>query len=193
MVEEASRGEPLAVDALLARHLPTLRAYVRLHADALLRERESCSDLVQSVCREVLENMGSFEYRGEAPFRKWLFAKAMSKIIDRQRYYLRDKRHPRHEQPRRPHKDSMRSQDMAVSFCTPSQVAIGHEDLQRLEGAFDKLPEDYRGVIMQSRLLGLSHAEIAQDMGRSEGAVRVLLTRALARLGLLMNEEGQPR
>jgi RNA polymerase sigma factor (sigma-70 family) len=50
---------------------------------------------------------------------------------------------------------------------------------QQMELAFDRLPDDYREVITLARIVGLSHAEIARQMGRGEGAVRMLLSRAL--------------
>ena len=52
--------------------------------------------------------------------------------------------------------------------------------------AFAQLPEDYREVITLSRVVGLSHGQIASQLGKSEGAVRVLLHRALARLSGLL-------
>lgn len=97
LVESARLGDEQAIDALLERHLPGLRAYVRLHASELIREKESCSDLVQSVCREVLEGVERFEYRGEAQFRNWLVTQAMGKIVSRQRFYLAEKRSPQRE------------------------------------------------------------------------------------------------
>ena len=48
-----------------------------------------------------------------------------------------------------------------------------------MEAAFDSLPDDYREVITLARIAGLSHAEIARQMARSESAVRMLLSRAL--------------
>ena len=44
------------------------------------------------------------------------------------------------------------------------------------------LPDEYRQVILLARIVGLSHADLAREMGRSETAVRTLLHRALARL-----------
>ena len=41
----------------------------------------------------------------------------------------------------------------------------------------------------QGRIFGMSHAEIAEELGREIGAVRVLLHRALVRLGRLMHED----
>ena len=153
----------------------------------LLRDKESVADLAQSVCREVLQSLDGFEYRGLPPFRKWLFQKALTKIQQRQRYYLADKRHPAREQAV-PGESGDGLAAMDASFCTPSQVAIKNEDLDRLDAAFAELPEEHRQVITLSRLFGYAHSEIAAEMGRSEGAVRVLLHRALARLAWVMDD-----
>lgn len=77
-------------------------------------------------------------------------------------------------------------------MSTPSRAAMGAEQLAAFEQVFDRLPEDYREVITLSKLVGLSHAEIAVEMKRSEGAVRVLLHRALARLGVLLETAENP-
>tara|TARA_R110002072_G_scaffold107517_1_gene233860 strand:- start:7384 stop:8064 length:681 start_codon:yes stop_codon:yes gene_type:complete len=189
LISEASQGDEQALAELLEQHLPALQAYVRLHSDRLLRDKESCADLAQSVCREVLQSLEGFEYRGVAPFRKWLFQKALSKIVDRQRYYLADKRHPAREQALAGESgDALAA--LYASFCSPSQVAINNEDLARLEVAFAKLPDEHRQVVTMARLFGYAHSEIATEMGRSEGAVRVLLHRALARLAWLMHTGG---
>ena len=186
LIQQASQGDEQALAELLEQHLPALQAYVRLHSGRLLRDKESVSDLAQSVCREVLQSADGFDYRGLAPFRKWLFQKALSKIVQRQRYYLADMRHPAREQAMVSGSgDGLAA--LYASFCSASQVAIKNEDLERLEAAFAELPEDHRQVITLSRLFGYAHAEIAAEMGRSEGAVRVLLHRALARLAWLMN------
>jgi RNA polymerase sigma factor (sigma-70 family) len=65
------------------------------------------------------------------------------------------------------------------------------EELERLEAAFDRLPDDYREVITLARLVGLPLAAIGRQMGgRSEGAVSMLLARALTRLGLELGAPG---
>ena len=55
------------MEALLERLLPDLQRYVKRNVGDLLAAKESSSDLVQSVCRELLERLGSerFEYRGK--------------------------------------------------------------------------------------------------------------------------------
>lgn len=180
LLAAARRGEPEALRDLLARHVGKLRTYVRLHSDHALRARESCSDLVQSVCRECLEDLDSFTFQGEPEFRKWLFQKAMAKLIGRWRYWDAERRDPGREQ-------ALPAEELRASFLSASEAAIRNEDLAALEECFDELPEDYRRVLVAARLVGQSHAEIAAEMGRNEGAVRMLLHRAMARLARLMD------
>ena len=72
------------------------------------------------------------------------------------------------------------------AFCTPSRSAAVKEEIERIEGAFDKLPDDYREVITMACLAGMPHREIAAKLSKSEPAVRQLLSRARARLALLL-------
>jgi len=92
LVTQASQGSRVAVEAPHARHLPELRVSVHLEAGRAISDRESSEDLVPSVGRELLENPIGFEWRGEAAFRQWRFAKATKKILDRVRYYRAKKR-----------------------------------------------------------------------------------------------------
>ena len=69
-----------------------------------------------------------------------------------------------------------------------SQFAIQNEELAALEAAFEHLSTDHRRVIEESLFLDRPHAQIAADMGRDPGAIRMLLLRAKARLAVLMQE-----
>ena len=66
----AGRGDARAVEALIERYLPELRAFVRLRAGELIRAHESRSDVVQSACREVLQHIERFRFTGEGAFRQ---------------------------------------------------------------------------------------------------------------------------
>jgi RNA polymerase sigma-70 factor (subfamily 1) len=180
-------GKRPEIERLLERHLSGLRAFVRLNAGPVLRAREGQSDLVQSVCREVLEGVGNFEYRGDSAFKLWLFQTARRKIIDRARYWRRDKRAVGREVALDPHPKKNQSSGNSLlqeyaTFCTPSQEAILHEEQGRIERAFAKLSPEHRKVITFARIVGLSHREIGEQMNRNEAAARQLLHRALAQL-----------
>jgi len=191
LVEAAARGEGRAVERLLERHLPGLRAFVRLRADRVVRAKESSSDLVQSVCREVLEHMDRFQYRSETGFKQWLYRTAERKIIDRFRYYNAAKRAANREIG----SDGSDSEtdngliDSYRSFYTPSHDAMVREELRQVEEAFDRLPSDYREIITLSRIVGLSNARIAEELERTEASVRNALYRGLALLSELVARE----
>jgi RNA polymerase sigma-70 factor (ECF subfamily) len=56
------------------------------------------------------------------------------------------------------------------------------EDADRIRAAQERLPERYRTVLLLHYQQGLGHGEMAQVMGLSRGALRVLLHRAVVRL-----------
>jgi RNA polymerase sigma-70 factor (ECF subfamily) len=65
---------------------------------------------------------------------------------------------------------------------SPSQSASRREQAVLLADALEKLPEDYREVIILSHLESLSFSEVARRMARSVDSVKNLWARALARL-----------
>lgn len=189
LLEQAESGDVAALDSLLVHYLPGLRAFVRLRTGPMIRARESSSDLVQSVCREVLQKKGRLKHGGEQGFKRWLYKTALRKIADRQDYYQAAKRDVRREAPR----EDQHSRELLAgyqSICTPSRQVSAREQIQRIEAAFDTLPDPQREVIIASRLLGVSHAELATRLGKSEGAVRTMLSRAVARLADALDRAG---
>lgn len=190
LVLQARGGDAAALHELMARHLPGLRAYIRLRCGPALRARESASDLAQSACRDVLGDLGAFQWNGEAGFRAWLYTAALRKIADRAQYWNAQKRDVRREVPLDALKAGAASgvagprgeaplAEVYRSVATPSQQAAGRETLERLELAFDTLSEEQREIIVLARIAGLSHAEIGERLGCTAGNARLRLFRAL--------------
>ena len=190
LFESASRGDRSCLEDLLQRHMGGLRAWLRLRASDRLLAHDSPSDLVQSVCLEVLQSLDSFRFTTEGAFRHWLYLTAEHKLIDRARYWTRAKRDMHRERPG-PYSGSGELGEIALSYSSlsPSRVAAAREELERVEEAFTQLSADHRQVLLLHRIAGLTHAEIAFEMNRSEVAARGLLFRALARLSTLLGPE----
>ncbi len=183
--KRATVGDAKALDELLVDYLPHLRAFVRSRVDGALRQRESCSDVVQSVCRELVSRRESFEFRGEAQFRGWLFTSALNKIREKHRFHHAGRRDVHKEDGI----DPLSAAELALAYASvssPASVAAMREDVDRLEKAFDELSDDHREVISLARIAGLPLDEVGQRMGRSPDAVRMLLGRALLALGALL-------
>lgn len=190
LVDDASRGDAAAVEELLAHYLPDLQRYVRRNVGAVVRARESSSDLVQSVCREVLERLDSdrFQYQGEAEFKQWLYKAAMLKIMNRHRFHTAGKRDANREQPLDSDSDAgggRAAEALQRTLVTPSSDAMLAEELARIEHAFGQLRPNDQEIITLAYVDGLTHKQIAERLEITEAHSRVLLSRALARLAKL--------
>ena len=169
------------VQRLLERYLPALRSFVRLRMGAELRAREESCDIVQSVARELLVHEDRFQHGGEGGFREWLFTTAQRKIVNRLEHWRTQKRTAA--------KEAGMPSELAGLVPTPSRFASAREDALAFEAAFDALNDEQRDVVVWSRLYGFGHAAIAARLGKSEVAVRKVLSRALAALAAHMAGE----
>ena len=190
LVARVRAGDGAALEALLNRHLPGLRAYVRLRCGPALRARESTSDIVQSACRDVLGDLSRFQYGGDAGFRAWLYATALRKIADRAEYWGAQRRDAGREvQLPATSGGGDGLAGLLAGLPSPSAAAMGREAMERLERAFDRLADEDREVIVLSRVVGLTHTEISEQLGLTAGACRMRLFRALAALSEVLGGE----
>ena len=188
LLRQAHTGDHAAIAALLEKYLPALDAYVERHTGAALRQKESRADMVQSVCREVLEGLRreAFEYRGEAQFRRWLYDAALHKIQGRARFYAAGRREAAREVPL----DELDPQHhpSANTGESPSRELQRGEELARFRAAMQRLDGTARQVVEWAYLEDLPHKEVAARLGITEAHSRMLLSRALARIARLAQE-----
>lgn len=182
LAESATRGDPVSIDRMLVRYLPRLHAFLRSQIDAEQRLNESIADLVQSTCRELLQAGPDFTWQGEARFRSWLFTAAVNKVRMRLRSQRTKKR--RHD---RESADVGGIADARGALVSPSREAIGSEASEALYRALDELRPEQREVIALARLGELPIPEVARVMGRTENAVRSLLSRSLVALSAVLD------
>lgn len=186
LYDRATRGDPNALDALLERYLPHLHAFLSARLGGELRAREGSMDVVQSVCRELLDARDRFDFAGEDRFRAWLFTAALNKVRERHRRLHAGRRDARREVGG----DAVELDLLPLAFATPSQEAIGAETARAIRAALDELSEDHREVITLARIARLPHPVIAELMDRSEVATRQLLSRAMVQLVGVLRRRG---
>ena len=186
LLARVGSGDEVAARELLTRYLDALRDYVRQKAGRELLAKEASQDLVQSVCREVLEDAANrgFTYRDEGQFRAFLFQAALNKIRGKGRFHGRQRRASRREVQAQALEPSV-ADALFATMHTPSRSAAEKEERERFLLAFGRLSQQQQRLIEWARLDGLSHREIGARLGLSEGNSRVQLARALARLASL--------
>lgn len=184
-------GQARTLRELLPQHLPQLERFIRTQLHRTLRDAESASDLVNSVCGDLLAEDIRFEYRGDAQFLTWLHTVVTNKIRQRLRFLGAGKRDYR----RLAVHDGVDDVEPleGVDLRTPSQDAVVKEDLGLLDLSLSLLPEHYRELVVRVHLRGEPHRAVASEMGRSEGATRTMLVRALAKLAGIMDRLRQDR
>jgi RNA polymerase sigma-70 factor, ECF subfamily len=170
--EGCSLALPFIEDARPAVDLAaTVEAYSTLLfriANSVLRSRTEAQDVVQDVFLRVVQHRLSLSTVRD--MRVWLVRIAWNLALDR-------KRRKRPEQLDESFANSLASATM------PADAAM--EEAQRFRSVLreiERLPKGERHVLLLSAIEELNTAEIAAVLGRSESAVRALLSRARARL-----------
>lgn len=170
LMEEVRAGNLAAFEALYDRHHRRVFTFLLRS----LGERRAAEDLLQETFLRVFAHRE--EYRPTAAFKAWLFTIARNLLVDqlRQRSGSRDL-------------ESVENLEaVADPGATPLQQAEARELGERLQAAVLRLPPSQREVLLLSRFVGLSDAEIADIIGGPPGAVRVTLHRALRRVRTLL-------
>ena len=73
---------------------------------------------------------------------------------------------------------------------TTEQLVEGREELTRVLGGVQRLPEDRREALIMRFALGMDNREIARALGRSDGATKVLIHRAVKQLEGFVSDSG---
>lgn len=188
LVALAKEGDEAAVNQLCSVYGERVRRIIRLRLDQKLRPKLDSVDIVQDALILALGGLQDFTYRNEGDFLRWLAKIAENRLRDILDKFHADKRDVHKEIPFKKEGRSTKSGSVgAVGFMrttTPSVIACRKEAMDRLEKALDELKPEYKKVIVLKRIEGLSHAEIAERLGKNAGAVRMLLARAMAALTL---------
>lgn len=163
---EAAQADVSRFGEVYERFFEVVYAYVARR----MRDRSTVEDVVSEVFRRALANLSRYKSKG-APFAAWLFRIAANLIADRAR---REAKFSALEDDA-----NLISQDLAKD----SQSSL--EDVERRAQLFrlvDGLPEDQRRVVTMRFAEEKSIKQIAENLQRSEGAVKQLQFRALQSL-----------
>jgi RNA polymerase sigma-70 factor, ECF subfamily len=94
------------------------------------------------------------------------------------------------------HRDRARRPEAALDAVEPpshphgtEQIVEGREELRLVIDRLDDLPEERREALIMRFALDMSNTEIARAMGKSDGATKVLIHRAIRQLEELMKKD----
>ena len=176
------RGDRAARERLAARYLQILQRLAHGRLPRRARDLVDTDDLVQVTLIRALDHVEEFEPRHEGAFLAYMRRILVNQIRDEIRRV-----------GRRPVRGELDA-DPPAADRSPLENAIGWETVERYEAALDQLKEEQREAIILRLELGFTYQQIAEALGSdSPNAVRMMVTRALVRLGEQLGEQsGDP-
>jgi RNA polymerase sigma-70 factor (ECF subfamily) len=159
---EAAQRDPAKFGDLYEIHFERIYAFIARR----VRDQYTAEDLTSDVFHRALASLRNYQLRG-APFAAWLMRIAANAVADQYKRAAREA--PVSEDPPEP-----------AAAANPDLEAVEHQ--AHLFRLVNQLPNDQRQVIFERFVEQRSIREIAQQIGRSEGAVKQLQFRALQNL-----------
>lgn len=167
-----------------------LLAFIDRQMSGTLRKKVEPEDIFQETAAEAVRSLPQMDLSEREPF-SWLCQVAERRIIDAHRRFFEAKKRDAGKEVAlgSPGGDSDHPglvNMLVVSMTTPSAAFSRNAREARLQDAINKLPEDQREAIRLRYIENLPSKEIAERLGKTDAAVRVMLTRSLKKLQDLM-------
>ena len=179
LVRRTQEGDPAAFDQLVLRY----EARIRVMIYGILLHHEDTEDALVETFFKAYRSISGFE--GKAQFSTWLYQIGKNTAYNAHR---KAKRRPQIA-PVPEEDEEFNNNNNFIDENISSNVArqIENKELQKkLNECLSLLSEDHRTVVTLFDIQDMSHAEIAEVMGCSEGTVRSRLFYAHKQLQKLL-------
>jgi RNA polymerase sigma-70 factor, ECF subfamily len=185
--DDDSRGRLLEA----YRSYLTLMARVQLGRD--LRGKVDPSDVVQEAFLEAHRDFKQFRGQTEAELLALLRRVLANSLADQIRRHRRTQRRDLRLEEQLAAALDRSSQalerGLAAPDSSPSARAERHEEARRLADALERLPADYRDVLLLRHFQGLTFPEIARRLDKTLDGVKNVWLRGLSRLRGTLEED----
>lgn len=180
LLAAAKEGDREALDAILVMTEERLRRVVDRRLGHKLRASTRRSDVLQNSYLAVIDSLPRFEGDSPDDFVSWVARMIENDIRRQNRWFGAGKRRA----PSRTSQRNLLAGILTEPVRTPSAEYSRNEERQAVREAMCRLEADHARVIELSIFEELPHKVIAEQMGRTEGACRMLLLRARTALAL---------
>jgi len=187
----AREGGTQAKATLLAHFREYVRLLARLHVKPIFSAKFDDSDIVQETLLQADRSFHQFRGTTEKELAAWLRQILANKGAEMARLYLTEKRNVRIEV-------QLQNGIDASSMCianiipsggqSPSSFLSQRERSVQLATAISSVPGDKREVLILHGIQGMSIADVAKSMGRTEASTWKLWGRGLQELRRLCTE-----
>jgi RNA polymerase sigma-70 factor, ECF subfamily len=174
---QRAKEEREAFDALYAKYLRKVYTYVYYRVGNV----EDAEDITESVFLHAIINLERYEDRG-IPFSAWLLRIAHNLTANWYR-----------NAGRRRMVGLEYAESLHDTSLIPEEVVEKQEDIQELKKVLENLPEERQQALILRYAEGMKHKEIGEVMGKSAGAIKVLVHRSIISLHRGLSEKEDRR
>ncbi|HEY4760355.1 MAG TPA: sigma-70 family RNA polymerase sigma factor [Thermoguttaceae bacterium] len=199
LLTQARACAPECLGRLSQYYSNYLKLLVATQIDEKLQARCSPSDVVQETYCEAHRDFEKFRGTTEAEFLAWLRTILVNNMArEVEKHLLAAKRDVRREVSLEAmgealERSAARLESVLVDRGhSPSSSVHRHERAIMLANLLAEMPSDYRKVLLLRHCEGLPFKDLAQRMGRSAGAVRMLWLRAIGQIREQLSARGMP-
>ena len=173
LIERARELDNGAWAELYERHAEQVYAYIYYR----LGEQHTAEDLTADVFVKAVAGIKGYNYRG-TPILAWLYRIAHNVTVDYRKAASKHGLRAATEEMER--------------IEAPNDAMQAHDERSDMLAAIRRLTGDQQQVVILRFYTGMSNAEVAHVMGKPEGAVKALQTRAVRSLRRVL-EAGSTR
>jgi RNA polymerase sigma-70 factor (ECF subfamily) len=190
----ARAGDQAALGQLLERYRSYVRLLIRLQIRGRWRRTFDVDDLFREIGRRIRREIATFGGGSVGEFLSWVRRVIGSTLANQVRHSVGDGR--RDLRLERALFDELESssralnRNLVVTRSPPGRRAVRREYAVILADALERLPEDYREVVILRNLEGIGFPEVARRMGCTEDRAKDVWVRALARLRRTLEDPG---
>lgn len=173
-----------------------LMILIRSKVGSGLRSKVELEDIYQELCQTAVENFREVKFDERGPF-GWLVELVSRKVVDLKRGFQTQKRDLTKEVGihNGGSNDQVELANILVASITSPSKAFSRKQKQiQIHAAIDGLTAEQKTVLHLRFAKGLDTRQIAERVGKTDGATRVLISRSLARIrdcvGQTTNDDG---
>ncbi len=172
-----AKEEREAFEALYTKYLKKVYTYIYYRVGNV----DDAEDITESVFLHALIHLNRYQDRG-IPFSAWLLRIAHNLVAN---WHRNSSRHRT--------LDLESAEPLYDTSPTPEEVVERHDEIREVRAMLESLPEERQQALILRYAEGMKHKEIGEVMGKSAGAVKVLIHRSLISLNRGLSEKEDRR
>lgn len=193
LIEQVKRRDAQALASYIDQNRSQLAGFLKSITGEHLLAVVEIDDLIQEVSTAAIAGLETAPLDQYEPM-QWLQQIARRRVVDAHRFHFGAQRRDAGRQQSihaAGNADSSAmgfEQLLAASMTSPSAVVSRDNRMSRMQEAIEALGEEQKAAVQMRYSEGLPTKQIAEKLGKTDVAVRVLLSRSMRQLEKLLDD-----